>query len=130
MDKYYKVVRTDLTSAIFIADSMGLQVQYIRNEWVKSKLKQAPLMVFKSLDAARAFIHNNTGAGPHRIFECEIKKSKRKWGWLFNEMKEPFFLALKRKKKWTHLIDYGAFPEGTVFADEVMLVREVVNDRV
>lgn len=126
MDAYYKVVKRDLTSAIQSEEKSVLAVQYIQDVWVKSKLKQAPLMVFGAYHEAKNFAINNVGSGPHRIFECRIKRSKRKWGWIYSCDIKRLYSAIKNKKGWTHLVVEDGLPTGTILADEVMLVREIV----
>ena len=123
---YYKVVTIGLKSAIDIARDLGLETQYVVGQWVKPRIKQAPLMVFNDLERAQSFIRANDFNGPYRLFKCEIKPSKRKWGWLSTWMKDDFFSALKHRKRWSDLVDYDRFPLGTVFADEVMLVEEIL----
>ena len=123
---HYKVVSKNLTSAIYIARDLGLETQYVVGQWVSPHIKQAPLMVFEDLELAKRFINANSRYGPHRIFECEIKKSRKKWGWISVWNIDVFYKALRNKKKWTDLISYGEFPDGTVFADEVMLVKEII----
>ncbi|MCB0448438.1 MAG: hypothetical protein KDD03_13205 [Gelidibacter sp.] len=124
---YYKVVRINLQSAVNKAFDLNLNVQYIVGKFVQPKIKQAPLLVFNDIDRAKKFMRQNSGAGPHRLFECEIVESKRKWGWLCDHDKETFFKALKNKKAWTHLVDPTEFPQGTVFADAVKLTKEIVQ---
>lgn len=124
---YYKVVSKNLKSATPIAKYLGLETQYIVNEWVKPHVKQAPLMVFDDIISARIFTSTNRLYRPFKIFECSIKESKRKWGWLETWNCERFFKALKHKKAWRYLVDNTeSFPNGTVFADEVMLTKEIL----
>lgn len=123
---YYKVVTTELKSAIDIARELGLETQYIIGEWVKPKIKQAPLMVFGELKTAREFVSRNSSSGPHRIFECSIKQSKREWGWVPSYIRPNLLKYIKSKKAWRHFIGTSeGFPEGTIFADEVKLLREI-----
>lgn len=123
---YYKVVTVELKSAIDIAKEIGLETQYIIGEWVKPKIKQAPLMVFGELETAREFVSGNSNNGPHRIFECSIKQSKREWGWVPMWVRPIFLKKIKNKKAWRCYIgDCKSFPSGTIFADEVKLLREV-----
>lgn len=123
---YYKVVTTNLTSATPIANDLGLSTQYKVGEWVQPKVKQAPLMVLNSIHEARRFMRANTVYGPHRLFECEIKKSKRKWGWVSKFNAGALLKAIKWKKGYRQFVgSYKEFPTGTVFADEVMLVKEI-----
>ena len=123
---YYKVVTTELKSAIDIAKEIGLETQYIIGEWVKPKIKQAPLMVFGDLETARDFVRSNTNSGPHKLFECSIKPSKKEWGWIPAYIRSDLLKIIKNKKAWRHFVgDVESLPQGTIFADEVMLIREV-----
>jgi hypothetical protein len=120
---YYKIVDENMKSLTCGATSRKLDVLYKINEWVYPKLEFAPLTVFESLVDAREFLncywYTN---GWYKIFTCNIKKSRKKWGkssYDINKIKK----LKNQKKKVAHIFD--PFPKGTVLADAVMLLEEI-----
>lgn len=117
---YYKVVSQQLTS---VKDT-ELAINYRLGNRTKSLYPYAPLFVFDNLDSAIAFNKYNIGNG--RIFECEIEKSKRKWGAFGYDDLEEILKKKKQKKRCADLIDKNLrMMRNTVLADSVTLLREV-----
>jgi hypothetical protein len=121
---YYKVVTHDLQSTGLDIDER-LKVQYIKGEWIGGRIPQAPLFVFNNLTRARAYLERCCTTG--RIFECEIKKSKRKWGAMSEPYIDKILSNIRRKKKYTDIV-YGMMtPSHTIYADEVKLTNELLD---
>lgn len=117
---YYKVVSQQLTS---VKDSK-LSIKYRIGSKTKSLYPYAPLFVFDNLESAINFNKYNTGNG--RIFECEIEKSKRKWGAFLDDRLEEILAKKKQKKRCADLIDRNIWMmKDAVLADSVTLLREV-----
>lgn len=118
---YYKVVSSDLTSAIGIARDAGLEAKYFPGYTTYPKFNWAPLFVFNSLDDAKLFKEREGNSGL-RIFECSIGKSDIEW-------KRVSTYTLKRSAENNGALyaceDLGT-PKGTVFADWVRLMKEVI----
>ena len=123
IEKGYKVVSRTLKSAIVSACSGShntrYTVQYIENEWVQPHNSDMPLMVFRDRQAAIDFARMDVLDG--KVFECEYVKSKKKWGWCFDEIKT----VLKSKREKKKMVFKRALPTGTILADKVKLTRQV-----
>ncbi|MCB0448441.1 MAG: hypothetical protein KDD03_13220, partial [Gelidibacter sp.] len=79
------------------------------------------LMVFSNLESAIGFCVN----GADQVFECEIKKSRKKWGWVNRWCRRQAFKQIKNKKKYTDFIQDNMLPKSTVLADSVKLLKRV-----
>ena len=131
--KYYKVVRKDLCSSMMgkYVNLFGKDfcIQYKIGKFVKPKIKYTSLMIFETYEQAGDFVYKYD-YDDGRIFEVEAK-CVRKVG-IIEYLCSDYFgrkvrkmIRLKRAKKaYTHLT--SSSPNGTLFASEVKLVKEVV----
>lgn len=125
---YYKVVDENLMSYFSCFEHIGgmLNIQYKVNEWVFPVVKVAPLMVFDNLEIAKLFSRaNRLGRINPKIFECEIKKSRKKWTCLATDKTIMQAIKLKKAKKKCSFLDPALLMQNCVLADSVKLTREI-----
>ncbi len=112
--KGYKVCHIDQEFNCVSALPYGRRIIYKLYDWVKRPFGCGALAVFNKITQAKNFINHNVNSIPCVIFECKYKESKD-------------------KKLWIPSIDsYSRLnnvcvnpPKGTLYADEVKLVKEV-----
>lgn len=121
---YYKVVNQNLQSCMSKSRELGLDVQYGIGRWTYPDAKFAPLMVFSSFSDSVNFIKCN-GRDSLKLFTCEIKKSKKNWGWVYNDDFCLVRTLIQHKKRASDYIFYSELPAGTIFADKVKLLEEI-----
>jgi hypothetical protein len=131
MKKYYKVVSENLQSWVitkydFIEVNnkrLRLIVQYKIGKFVSPNIIGSKLMIFETLEQARNF--NTNG----RIFEVEAKNVTNRGICLLtyeiNYWLPKLFKLKKQKKRYLSLDVNGFQPPGTLFADQVKLIREI-----
>lgn len=120
---YYKVVSRDLKSTGGDIDER-LVVQYVKDEWVKSNIPQAPLFVFTDKESAIAY--GQEYVDDYRLFECDVKPSKRNWGMYGRLYIDEILKKIKQKKRYSHYTYENDDPK-IMFADEVQLGNEVLD---
>jgi hypothetical protein len=124
--KWYKAVRKGFDGnyyswSTYIAD---IKVQYFIDRFVKPRIPNSKIFVFKSLSCAQLWCRNAI------IFEVEIKGIKRILNFescflegeyydFWNKKSHNFFKSLFR------IINSGVFYYGFYGADEVKLIKEV-----
>jgi len=127
--KYYKVVSLHLCSCSTISTDVykgqPLSVQYKIGEFVRPNVNHTSLMIFKKYRHAMLYsLANSFG----RIFEVEAKGVQPKGLFVScyrtGDHIGEYIKLKKQKKKYLHLIKLTP-PSGTLFANEVKLVKEV-----
>ena len=118
---FYKVVDPNLKSCMKRLAEVGLQVQYAENKPVRSNNPKFPLMVFSDLRSAKDFILDEDFY-EYKIFNCRIVKSSipHKRFYLTE-----FIEAIRQNVKVDETYERYLI-RGTVFADEVTLINEVI----
>lgn len=129
---YYKVVGHDLKSFILYRASANciltydqaskFAVQYKENEWVYGN----NLFVFDSLNSAKNFTRHLRLY--IYIYECEAlkpRKADRIVTWYQTETIAKILDLIKKKKKYTHLLNDMA-PEGSMVCSGVKLLKKVI----
>ena len=126
----YKLVSPSLRSVCM--DVSGIKVQYKIGEWVKPNVEGSHLFVFDTIQSVKNFIGNRLSFKSCKVYEVEIKASRkiRQPLFFYDCMRfDRWFLYCaklrKNHKKYTDKIDMN-YPRGTIFADEVKLVKEVL----
>ena len=131
---FYKIVDSEYRSfnSSLYRDSVSC-IQYKKMKWAKPKHECAPLYVFDSLDSANDFIdHISIGLilpikANYRIFECIIEKSNIKWGFCSSPTKIESNIDLYYNDYFNYNSDISKWPKGTVFANKVMLIKNIKN---
>ena len=101
-----------------------LVVQYMKDKWVKSNIPQAPLFVFT--DKESAITYGEEYVDDYRLFECDVKPSKRNWGMYGRLYIDHIIKQIKSKKKYSHYT-YRNDHKERIFADEVRLGNEILD---
>ena len=91
--------------------NIGVIVRYNKKGWTHRPKDCGPLAVFKTVeDARQGFVFS---VNDLTIFKCEIKKSKDKTLWTLY-------------MQWRDTMHPYDLPEGTMLADKVKLLEEVI----
>lgn len=120
---YYKVVREDLTSLSDYAEWFDAKVQYKIGRWMKPKHENAPLFVYSQKPDM-----STMGRGS-RLFECAVIESMREWYPVCNL--KGFTRNIETSKAGLKTFAHHfAVPHSTVYADQVMLTKEILPEEV
>ena len=85
-------------------------LQYSTKKSTKPRRGWGPLCCFKTRKEAQDFVYSNFGCTPYILWRVEIVKSRKMRAW------NPYHRQVLRKD----------LPDGTILADEVRFVREIV----
>jgi hypothetical protein len=126
---YYKVVSRELKSFIINDnDYEGIVVQYKLNKFVKPNIADTKLMIFNSLANAIEFsrLHSNF-LRIGKIYKVEaLNVSYYGICLSFNNFIKTLKTIVKLKKGKKGYLKYNiSIPRGTLFADQVKLLKEI-----
>ena len=141
MSSYYKVVKQnangDYCSAILsgpLSIQCGITIKYMLNEWVKPNIPRSQILVFSNKVDAETFalLQFKYSSQKMLVFECEVKNPSTSGMFA---VASPRYVA----KMWHAYnnqqsgITYTQYlseeiPKGTIWADEIKLIREVCPD--
>ena len=124
IEKGYKVV-VKRVGGVF--SSLNRSYIYCPGAWTKRRQGDGALGVFKNLNDAISFCHCPFLPYTSVIYECEYTKSKDRGFWRFNRESELTGQRDESKEDEFTVAVGGSQPEGTDFADSVLLTEKVQN---
>ncbi len=109
----FKLTKPEMQSCGFCCPNNPAITKYVLGKWVKPHKHCGPLAVFENYtDLINFKLEYQFDMGATRIFVCEIKKSKSKKMWYTNS-------------GGLNEIHNFMFPNGTILAGSVKLIKEV-----
>lgn len=106
----YKICLFDLDFLALFSATFNRDTLYKFGAWVSRKPLCGPLAIFGSIEDAKKWIRRIGSPSYLKIVKCKYIKSKEKY--LYH-------------KKYRLRLSIDSAPEGTILADEVMLLEEI-----